>query len=130
MAIDIGNGLDRVQALSVQALGVQFDLLGNLTSREDGIAGREEAFAYDDLNRLTGTSLTDTATSILIAQTDTTYDSVGNITTKSDVGPYSYSGIGAGRSIGWSSFNKPSSRPRARRSPPSSMGQPARASSR
>ena len=91
MAIDTWSGLD-----SFQALSIQFDLLGNLTSREDGIAGREEAFAYDDLNRLTGTTLTDTATSILIAQTDTTYDSVGNITTKSDVGLYSYSGIGAG----------------------------------
>jgi RHS repeat-associated protein len=94
-------------------------------------AGRED-FTYDALNRITGTTLTDTGTGGQLAQTTYQYDAIGNITFKSDVGTYSYNGIdggphavtaagansysydangnmvgGAGRTILWSSFDKP-----------------------
>jgi RHS repeat-associated protein len=69
-----------------------YDALGNLTSRSANLAGAvsvDEAFLYDNLNRVTSASL-NTVQSLSL-----TYDSYGNITTKSDVGTYSYGENGA-----------------------------------
>lgn len=66
-----------------------FDLLGNLTSRADGNLSTNEAFCYDALNRLTyysGVSGNCQGS----GYKSVTYNSIGNIATKSDVGTYSY----------------------------------------
>ena len=86
-----------------QHLEYDWDVLGNLTSRErtrDGTT-RTEEFCHDDLNRLTRSRLTSQAsarTQALCATdpgrltgVDTvTYDAYGNIRSKSGVGTYAY----------------------------------------
>lgn len=122
-------------ATTIQDLAFDFDFIGNLTARRDLHQDREEAFTYDGLNRLTGTTLTDTATLATLTNTTYTYDSLGNITNKSDVGVYTYGTgapgqpgphavvsaggnsytydangsmlTGAGKTTTWTSFNKP-----------------------
>ena len=85
----------------VQAETYTWDVLGNLTGRtaQSGNNTLNETFAYDTLNRLTAAStvhekrdpLTQqvTGTNTLTPQT-VTYDALGNITHKSDVGDYTY----------------------------------------
>ena len=117
----------------IQNQSYTFDTLGNLTQRIDSIAVREEDFGYDPINRLTSTTLLDATAQSTISTKSYTYDALGNILTKSDVtgtylygqngaGPhaittaggnaYTYDTngnmtTGAGRTVGWSSFNKP-----------------------
>ncbi|WP_299390697.1 RHS repeat-associated core domain-containing protein [Pelagibius sp.] len=82
-------------AVTIQDLGFDFDTLGNLTERRDLRQDRAEALTYDGLNRLKSTTLTDTATLQTLGTPVTyTYDALGNITNKSDVGAYTY-GTGA-----------------------------------
>ncbi len=75
----------------VQDLTYSWDDIGNLLSRQDqsGSKNVSESFQYDGLNRLTQTQVG--------GQTAKTvqYDSLGNITYKSDVGSYTY-GANAG----------------------------------
>ena len=111
----------------VQDLEYTFDNLGNLTQRKDhDQTGLTEDFTYDNLNRLK------TANVVGAGTVTFTYDDLGNITNKSDVGNYSYGagnagphavtnagGItytydnngnqisGDGKTITWSSYNKP-----------------------
>ncbi len=141
-AFNPANGLvDTIQTwngqIPVQNDGFAFDFLGNLTQRIDAIQGRQEDFTYDGINRLTGGTLTDSGTLAVLNTDSYAYDSVGNITSKSDVGLYTYGGVGvgphavtgvsggpagtlayaydangnmtsgAGRTLNWSSFNKP-----------------------
>ena len=85
----------------VQAETYTWDVLGNLTGRtaQSGNNTLNETFAYDTLNRLATAStvhekrdpLTQqvTGTNTLAPQT-VTYDALGNITHKSDVGDYTY----------------------------------------
>jgi RHS repeat-associated protein len=70
--------------ISVQNEAYGFDGVGNLLSRSwwDGTATRNETFGYDNLNRLK------TVTGP-VAKTYN-YDTIGNITFKSDVGNYTY----------------------------------------
>lgn len=110
---------------AVQNLSYVYDSIGNLTSRSDGVTGGAgtESFGYDALNRLTTRN----------GATYVSYDELGNITWKSDVGNYSYPAAGqprphavtqagstaygydangnmasrAGRSITWTSYNLP-----------------------
>jgi RHS repeat-associated protein len=117
---------------TTQHLSYTYDVLHNLTGRSDAVTGLSETFAYDELNRLTRATGAITKTY--------QYDSIGNITYKSDVGTYSYlsSGqnsirphavasvagtvnasysydangnmqSGAGRTMTYTSFNKPES---------------------
>jgi uncharacterized protein RhaS with RHS repeats len=79
-----------------------YDQLGNLTYRADGNGGVYEKFCYDALNRLTDAravsttgSFTCTAGGTQISQKSIAYDAVGNITSKSDVGSYSYAAAGS-----------------------------------
>ena len=60
---------------------------GNLTGRNDARAAvnKTESFTYDNLNRLTGSTISGVAGSF-----STTYSSNGNIATKTDAGTYSY----------------------------------------
>ena len=115
---------------NIQNLAYQYDNLGNLTQRQDLRQNLVEKSNYDPLNRLTGVTIQ--AGSLAIAKSYV-YDSVGNISFKSDVGSYLYGQTGAGpnqvttagsktysydangnqisgdgRSISYTSFNKPS----------------------
>ncbi len=67
-----------------QNLAYQWDAAGNLLQRRDLNQNVTEAFAYDGLDRLTGSSLNG-ASSLSVG-----YDAAGNIRQKSDVGAYSY----------------------------------------
>ncbi len=124
----------------VQDLGYVFDSLGNLNTREDSIQGVYESFDYDLLNRLTGGAVYDALDDTEREEKTYSYDAVGNIVNKSDVGDDDYeygtgneagSGdagphavvsaggntyeyddngnmtSGAGRTMTWTSFNKP-----------------------
>lgn len=90
----------------VQELSYIYDYVGNVTEREDkrgGTNGFKEDFLYDPLNRLTSAQVTQYGTgggpnTILDAQT-ATYDDIGNITFKSDVGNYSYVGAGGPHAV-------------------------------
>ncbi len=72
---------------SVQNLSYRFDPLGNLLERRQGTLA--ETFTYDSLNRLVKANVSGGQTLTM------SYDELGNITSKSDVGNYSY-GNGAG----------------------------------
>lgn len=120
---------------AVQNHSFTYDLIGSVTSRADGNVGVSETFTYDGLNRLTSAVL---STNIAPVKSFT-YDAVGNLLSKSDIGTYAYpppgsrrphavtsvSGStisttftydangnqlsGLGRTIGYNSYNKPSS---------------------
>gem|GEM_PF-4620481 len=118
---------------NVQDLAYGVDALGNLTYRENRIAGWHEDFTYDQLNRLTEALRYDLANLTTPSQTRSyRYDAIGNLTYKSDAGPggyvydlthphqvtwangnsytYDLNGNltqGAGRTIAYTSFNQP-----------------------
>lgn len=71
---------------TIQDLGFVFDDLGNLLERRDNNANLLELSAYDGLNRLIQTQVLGGTTVYL------TYNEIGNILSKSDVGAYSYGG--------------------------------------
>jgi YD repeat-containing protein len=110
----------------IQDWTYDYDALGNMLFRRDNVAGYTERFGYDSLNRVT--EVRDGAG---VLQKSYAYDALGNITFKSGVGSYTYDPFhphavltagnnsyaydangnmtgGAGRSITWTSFNKPS----------------------
>jgi RHS repeat-associated protein len=121
---------------AVQNFSYTYDRRGNPLSRSDANTGLSETFAYDTLNRLTSSTvnLSPTPLSKTFA-----YDPIGNLLSKSDVGNYSYpapgspqphavTGVsggsisssftydlngnqtsGLGRSLAYTSYNKPSS---------------------
>ena len=72
-------------------LTLDFDAPGNLMSRSwwDGTATRTETFTYDALNRLTQVAGP--------APKSISYNTIGNILSKSDVGTYSYPAPGSAR---------------------------------
>jgi hypothetical protein len=86
----------------------QWDGIGNLTLRTDTVQGYDESFCYDSLNRLINYALQDGGGSDCTTMTGTIVKSIGydagfpngigdgNITTKSDIGGYSYAQHGAG----------------------------------
>ena len=66
---------------------------GRVTGRYDSVTGINESFNYDVLDRLTQSVTTNANAPGQAAITKTmSYDAVGNILTKSDVGTYSYGG--------------------------------------
>ncbi|MDX8412206.1 MAG: SpvB/TcaC N-terminal domain-containing protein, partial [Mariprofundaceae bacterium] len=120
--IATGTGLGASEAQNFQYV---HDSLGNQLSRTDHNMGFTESFAYDQINRLTGVSGPSAKSYV--------YDAIGNITYKSDVGAYAYGAgnagphavtsaggntyaydangnmtSGGGRTMSWTSFNKPS----------------------
>ena len=127
--LSVGAGFQN----GVENLTFTYDGLGNLVGRSDGNGSFSETFTYDPLNRLTSAAI---STGTYPAK-NFAYDPIGNLTSKSDVGTYTYptpgaaqphavTGIGAGtiatsfsydangnqtaglgRSITWTSYNKP-----------------------
>ena len=71
----------------VQKLAYQWDKVGNLTQRRDVAQNLTEDFYYDNLNRLDYSRLNGVATPNL----DVGYDALGNITSKTSIGSYTYS---------------------------------------
>ena len=74
----------------IQNLEYQYDGVNNLTDRTDHILGSTETFNYDDLHRLTHYNRSAAGETKTVA---VTYDALGNITSKSDVGTYNYDAI-------------------------------------
>ncbi|TQV85534.1 RHS repeat-associated core domain-containing protein [Aliikangiella coralliicola] len=91
---DLRTGVTKniVSEDGIQNMSFQFDSLGNLLKREDhgGSKSLSESFTYDELNRVTRASVAGG-----VVQTFN-YDSIGNLTYKSDVGNYTYGQNGAG----------------------------------
>ncbi|MEM7194248.1 MAG: RHS repeat-associated core domain-containing protein, partial [Pseudomonadota bacterium] len=85
---------------TIQHQGFIFDSLGNLKYRDDYVSNISESFFYDELNRLTNSSLTGESTSLYqLAGLDSVtygYDALGNISNRSDVGTYEYAGDSVG----------------------------------
>lgn len=99
MTYSLGNGKSstntyvngfptKFETSGIQNLNMVWDYQkGNLTGRNDARAAvnKTESFTYDNLNRLTGASI-----SGITGTFTTTYSSNGNIATKTDAGIYSY----------------------------------------
>ena len=83
---------------AVQNFGFGYDTIGNLTSRTDANTGLSEIFGYDNLNRMTSATLGPNPAKTV------SYDTTGNILTKSDVGTYTYPAPGQPRPHGVSSI--------------------------
>ncbi len=69
--------------VGTQNLTYNYDQLGNLLTRKDNIQNVEETFGYDALNRITLAHINGQSVS-------TSYNSIGNIVNKTDVGNYTY----------------------------------------
>ncbi len=74
----------------LQDMSFTFDAIGNLTRRKDILQSKQEDFWLDNLNRLIKSQVQG-GDSVLI-----TYNAIGNILSKSDVGVYTYGGVNAG----------------------------------
>lgn len=85
------NGLPtRFYTQGVQDLNFSFDAArGNLLSRADALKGKTETFGFDDLNRLTSTTVNGVLQQSL-SYDGTTNFSMGNIMAKTDAGNYVY----------------------------------------
>jgi RHS repeat-associated protein len=80
---------------ALQDMAYAYDGNGNITQITDAShsnAGKALVLSYDDVNRLT-TASTTVASSTPFSQTYT-YNSIGDLTNKSDVGSYTYAGTG------------------------------------
>jgi YD repeat-containing protein len=75
---------------TIQNLSYQFDTLGNLLSRTDSIQAIVETFQYDTLNRVTASTVRPTGQGSGGTTVSVAYDALGNITSKSDIGAYTY----------------------------------------
>ncbi|MCW8091134.1 FG-GAP-like repeat-containing protein [Alteromonas sp. ASW11-130] len=73
-------------ATTLQNLQYEWDNKGNLTYRRDLSKGLREDFVYDALNRVTKS----TVSGKTYVVTDINYNAIGNITSKSGVGTYTY----------------------------------------
>ncbi|MCX4240087.1 RHS repeat domain-containing protein [Paraliomyxa miuraensis] len=71
----------------VQSLDYDWHPWGEIEQRSDLVSGQQEAFEHDDLRRLTQASVTAALGGSVV---DVSYDDVGNITHKTDVGSYVY----------------------------------------
>ena len=77
----------------IQNISYTYDAVGNITrivNASPTDASSTATFVYDDLYRLTSAAVTSTPTSVSGFTQTYTYDSLGNITNKSDLGDYTY----------------------------------------
>lgn len=80
----------RFYTTGIQDLNLSFDAnTGNLLFRQEAIKGLKETFTYDNLNRLTGTSVNG-AQQFTMVYDGATNNSLGNIKSKSDIGNFMY----------------------------------------
>jgi hypothetical protein len=73
---------------------VTYDPIGKLVSRSDANTALAESFEYDTLNRLTKSIVSLTPTPLVATFS---YNAIGNLTYKSDVGAYNYPAPGQPR---------------------------------
>ena len=78
-------------APAIQSLSYDWDARGNLRSRADQNLGVAEAFGYDELDRLQG------STSATLGTLELRYDAAGNLTYKTGHGAYQYPVPGSAR---------------------------------
>jgi RHS repeat-associated protein len=97
-SITTGTGRD---PSIIQNLSYSYDLVGNLVSRADANSNMSETLVYDALNRLTTSRVTGSTS---IAKFFT-YDPIGNMLSKSDVGTYAYPAAGSPRPHGVTSIS-------------------------
>ncbi len=83
------GALTRVKAGTLFDMSFTFDAVGNLLQRRDNVNALNEVFTYDNLYRLTSSKV-DNQPAITVS-----YDTLGNITSKSDVGTFTYGQRGA-----------------------------------
>jgi RHS repeat-associated protein len=84
-------------AKQLQNISYTYDPDGNITQvtdASDTSAAKTANYTYDDLNRLTGATITNVPTGQTTYSQTYTYNAIGNITNKSDVGDYLYTGTG------------------------------------
>ena len=74
----------------IQKDAYDYDTLGNVKSHHDYVNGGYEQYEYDELNRLAKAKIAGSSEQLF------SYDALGNITYKSDVGTYKYGENGAG----------------------------------
>ena len=79
---------------AVANFAYNFDTIGNLTQRQDLNEGLTENFCYDELNRLTNSAISASSCTVGTSVKTASYDLLGNITAKSDIGTYSYPATG------------------------------------
>lgn len=84
MGRTIGIRTQPFTGATLQDLSLTWDLVGNLTNRDDNVTTRSDQFDYDELNRLKSASYSDGK------NLSFEYDAIGNIIYQSDVGDYSY----------------------------------------
>ena len=72
-----------------QNVSYLWDKVGGLTQRQDNAQGLTESFYYDDLHRLDDSTLK-VGAGAPTTNLDLAYNAMGNITSKSDVGSYTY----------------------------------------
>ena len=77
-------------ATATQNLVYTWDFVGNLSARRDNNQNITEGFVYDALNRVTSIQRESGALTTMA------YDDIGNITNKSNVGSYTYTGAQSG----------------------------------
>lgn len=81
---------------SAQNHTYQYDAIGRLAERSDAVTGYRETFGYDALDRLTSASIS--ASGVTGTQTTSiSYNSIGNILSKTGLGTYTYPPAGAPR---------------------------------
>jgi RHS repeat-associated protein len=78
---------DEEGEFEVQGLVFSFNADGSLDSRGDATLGQNETFKYDSLGRLTSSTATRGAASLVVKQT---YDNFGNLTSRTGTGAYVY----------------------------------------
>ena len=78
---------------SVSNQSFVYDSIGNITQRYDQVTNLNEGFGYDSLNRLISTSAQ--AGTGPLTQVSLTYNEIGNIMSKSDIGTYTYASLKA-----------------------------------
>ncbi len=76
-------------ANAIRELNFNYDLVANVTSREDKKLQVRQSYEYDNLNRVVSATSTTKNKSINL---NYDYDTIGNMTYKSDIGSYIYSG--------------------------------------
>ena len=76
---------------AVESFSYTYDALGNVLTRADANESLSETFTYDNLNRL----LSATVSTNIAPPKAFSYDAVGNLKSKSDVGTYTYPPAGS-----------------------------------
>jgi RHS repeat-associated protein len=86
---------------NLQQIGYTWDELGNLMQRQDVVNGLTENYFYDQLSRLTSITLPNAGNQV---ENSFSYDLIGDMLTKQDVGTYSYPPAGSAQPHGVSSI--------------------------